>query len=371
MEHGTPLLSNEDSLLGNSRKTSKNHLKPQSNNNPVKNERQDVNPDITIRSTKIVCTLGRNTRFEEPICKMIRKGMNVARINMNYFEIHEQNEMIQNIRSATIKTNKDVAIMIDLKGPLIRTLGFKDTMYSIPVKTGQEIRISTNRIWKGDENMFIIDYEHIDAKLVVGDKVLVDYGGVILTVIGFESEQKYLVNQQRKKKQKELQDSLLRESPDPSPLDQLKSEPLHHTENEEISEIKRNSSLDKSNFTTVASPLFMKTHTLTQDNDDIYGRRKEIEELVEEENIEDESSELHADDDLEKKDQMYPSVGRIEPQSHHQHKIIAEEVEQEQAIFNEVLKKQYQGYNAQKLSKLAERARITSKKNVSMNMNAQ
>ena len=48
-----------------------------------------ANSDITTRSTKIVCTLGRNTKHEEPIQKMIRKGLNVARINMNYFEIHE------------------------------------------------------------------------------------------------------------------------------------------------------------------------------------------------------------------------------------------------------------------------------------------
>jgi pyruvate kinase len=47
------------------------------------------NSDIKIRSTKIACTLGRITRSEEAITKMIQKGMNVARINMNYFEIHE------------------------------------------------------------------------------------------------------------------------------------------------------------------------------------------------------------------------------------------------------------------------------------------
>lgn len=40
--------------------------------------------------------------------------------------------------------------------------------------------------------MFIIDYENIHEKLSVGDKILVDYGGIILTVIGFESEDKYL-----------------------------------------------------------------------------------------------------------------------------------------------------------------------------------
>ena len=90
--------------------------------------------------------------------------------------------------------------MVDLKGPLIRTLSFKDTLYSVKVKSGQEIRLSTNRNWKGDENLFVIDYENIAEKLVVGDKVLIDYGGVVLTVIGFESEEKYLLNLQRKKK---------------------------------------------------------------------------------------------------------------------------------------------------------------------------
>lgn len=94
--------------------------------------------------------------------------------------------------------------MVDLKGPLIRTLGFKDTMYSIRVQAGQEIRITTNKNIKGDEGLFGIDYENIHEKLLVGDKVLVDYGGVVLTVVGFESEKQYLLGQQRKKKFKEL-----------------------------------------------------------------------------------------------------------------------------------------------------------------------
>lgn len=46
--------------------------------------------------------------------------------------------------------------------------------------------------------MFVIDYEYIDQKLVVGDKVLVDYGGIVLTVVGFESEDKFLANRRKK-----------------------------------------------------------------------------------------------------------------------------------------------------------------------------
>jgi len=55
---------------------------------------------------------------------------------MNYFEIHEQGEIISNIRKAALKENKDISIMVDLKGPLIRTLSFKDTLYSVKVKSG-------------------------------------------------------------------------------------------------------------------------------------------------------------------------------------------------------------------------------------------
>jgi pyruvate kinase len=39
--------------------------------------------------------------------------------------------------------------------------------------------------------MFVIDYPNIHQKLRIGDKILVDYGGIVLTVIGFETEDKY------------------------------------------------------------------------------------------------------------------------------------------------------------------------------------
>lgn len=90
--------------------------------------------------------------------------------------------------------------MVDLKGPLIRTLSFKD-MYSIEVRTGQEIRLSSNQQIQGDEGMFIIDYDNIHEKLCIGDKVIVDYGSIVMTVIGFEPEEKYLKSQRKKNQQ--------------------------------------------------------------------------------------------------------------------------------------------------------------------------
>lgn len=63
---------------------------------------------------------------------MAKKGMDVARINMNYFDFDEQFESVNNVRKACEISGKELAIMVDLKGPLIRTLGFKDK-YSVKV----------------------------------------------------------------------------------------------------------------------------------------------------------------------------------------------------------------------------------------------
>jgi len=65
-------------------------------------------------------------RKSDGLRKMIEKGMDVARINMNYFDVNELNGIVDNIREASMLENKDVAIMVDLKGPLIRTMAFKE-----------------------------------------------------------------------------------------------------------------------------------------------------------------------------------------------------------------------------------------------------
>ena len=80
--------------------------------------------------------MGRTTKSTEALCQMMAKGMDVARLNMNYFEVSEQGEVIANIKKACEVQGKDCAIMVDLKGPLIRTLGFQEGQYSIKVTSG-------------------------------------------------------------------------------------------------------------------------------------------------------------------------------------------------------------------------------------------
>jgi uncharacterized membrane protein YfhO len=103
--------------------------------------------------------------------------------------------------------------------------------------------------------------------------------------------------------------------------------------------------------------------------------RRDIEELIDEEN---QTSSDHLREGLEDLEdsrdpnyvealgsnqeggKCYPPVSKIDTQTksqHSQHKVTAEELEQEQAIFNEVLKKSFQGFTAQKISKITEKAR--------------
>lgn len=155
--------------------------------------------------------------------------------------------------------------MVDLKGPLIRTLGFKEKTYSIKVESGQEIRISTNKNWKGDQNLIIVDYEHLADKLIVGDKVLIDYGGIVLTVIGFETEEKYLLNQERKKK---LQENL------GSTVAAKKMSPLSKETPASCEEVK--------NSPGRTDPVFHKQHTYSQDNEDLFIRTRKDELIISE-----------------------------------------------------------------------------------------
>ena len=135
---------------------------------------------------------------------------------------------------------------------------------------------------------------------------------------------------------------------------------------------------------------FVKSHTYSVDAEgEIFGRnmRRDIEELIDEEN---QTSSDHLRDDLEdnledSKDpnnetlggsnqeggKYYPPVSKIDTQTqsqHSQHKVTAEELEQEQAIFNEVLKKSYQGFTAQKISKITELARSKKIEHLSLKL---
>lgn len=76
---------------------------------------------MNIRNTKIVCSIGPTSESLECVCELLKAGMNVARFNFSHgtHEYHQKN--IENVRQASKKTGIPCAILLDTKGPEIRT----------------------------------------------------------------------------------------------------------------------------------------------------------------------------------------------------------------------------------------------------------
>ena len=73
------------------------------------------------RQTKIVCTIGPATESPEMIKRLIKAGMNVARLNFSHGTHEQKKQVIDNIRKISTELDTPIAILQDLSGPKIRT----------------------------------------------------------------------------------------------------------------------------------------------------------------------------------------------------------------------------------------------------------
>ncbi|KAL1207955.1 Pyruvate kinase, cytosolic isozyme [Cardamine amara subsp. amara] len=132
--------------------------------------------------TKIVCTLGPVSRSVEMIEKLLKAGMNVARFNFSHGSHSYHQETLDNLRIAMDKTGILCAVMLDTKGPEIRT-GFLKEGKPIQLNQGQEITISTDYNIEGDSNIISMSYKKLAEDLKPGDVILCSDGTISLTVL--------------------------------------------------------------------------------------------------------------------------------------------------------------------------------------------
>ncbi len=91
-----------------------------------------IQPAEDERKTKIVCTIGPSCWSKENLLALIDKGMNVARLNFSHGDHAVHANTLANIRSAAAERNVNIAVMLDTKGPEIRT-GFLESGKSVEV----------------------------------------------------------------------------------------------------------------------------------------------------------------------------------------------------------------------------------------------
>lgn len=129
--------------------------------------------------TKIVCTIGPASESEEVLEKLIRAGMNVARLNFSHGSHSEHKKIISRIRKISKALGTPVSILQDLSGPKIRIGKIKDG--SITLIHGEEFTL-TNRKVPGDNKEVFVNYSGLCNQVSSGDTILLSDGSIELKV---------------------------------------------------------------------------------------------------------------------------------------------------------------------------------------------
>ena len=79
-----------------------------------------------MKKTKIICTMGPNTNDRDLMKKLVENGMDIARFNFSHGDHAEQKERMDMLKSVREEVGRPVAILLDTKGPEIRTGLLKD-----------------------------------------------------------------------------------------------------------------------------------------------------------------------------------------------------------------------------------------------------
>ena len=132
-----------------------------------------------MRNTKIVCTIGPASEHPEMLEKLIKAGMNVARLNFSHGDHEEHRSRIRNIRETAGKLGKTVAILLDTKGPEIRTHSMEGG--AVELKKDQEIIVAMEEV-TGNSEKFSITYPGLIDDVDTEDRILLDDGLIELKI---------------------------------------------------------------------------------------------------------------------------------------------------------------------------------------------
>ncbi|MDO4536604.1 MAG: pyruvate kinase, partial [Coriobacteriales bacterium] len=140
--------------------------------------------NVADKRTKIICTLGPATDDDETLRELIRSGMNVARLNFSHgtHEYHRKN--IERVRRISKELGIPVSILMDTKGPEIRTGMMKGHEPAL-LTTGDAVTVTTRQI-EGDSGCFCVSYERLPQEIEVGSSIFVDDGNINLRVDAVE-----------------------------------------------------------------------------------------------------------------------------------------------------------------------------------------
>ena len=132
-----------------------------------------------IKKTKIVCTLGPVSENEETLRELIKNGLNVCRLNFSHGSHEEHKGRMDLVKKLREELNMPTAILLDTKGPEIRTGKFDAP--EVLLEEGQTFTITMKDVM-GNKEMCTVSYKGLANDVKTGDTILIDDGLVGLTV---------------------------------------------------------------------------------------------------------------------------------------------------------------------------------------------
>jgi len=135
-----------------------------------------------IRKTNIIGTIGPASESEEMFTNLVKAGLNVARINFSHGGYEENAVKIETIKKVRKALNKPVALMLDTKGPEIRTGKLESGDEKVVIEEGQEFTFVNEDII-GNNTKTTVSYKDLYKDVKPGATLLVDDGAIEFQVV--------------------------------------------------------------------------------------------------------------------------------------------------------------------------------------------
>jgi len=139
--------------------------------------------DISNRHTKIICTLGPACWEVPQLEELIDAGLSVARFNFSHGDHAGHLACLNRLREAAKNKNTNIAVMLDTKGPEIRTGFFAGGAKKIFLSKGDTLIMTSDYDYLGNKSKLACSYPALASSVKVGQKVLVADGSLVLTVL--------------------------------------------------------------------------------------------------------------------------------------------------------------------------------------------
>ena len=141
-----------------------------------------------MRKTKIICTLGPAAESDDIVRKLMLTGMNVARFNFSHGSYEEHLGRIECVKRIREELNLPVALLLDTKGPEIRTGSFEGGKVML---TEGEIVVIRHKDIKGTAKEFSVTYKGLPEDVTVDSRILIDDGLIELVVTEVKDDDIY------------------------------------------------------------------------------------------------------------------------------------------------------------------------------------